>query len=52
MFKLISKRLILMVPILAVISIISFLIIQLPPGDFLTTYVAGWNRVILMYHRS
>jgi len=29
-----------MIPTLFVISIISFIIIQLPPGDFLTTYVA------------
>lgn len=29
-----------MVPTLIAISIISFVIIQLPPGDFLTTYVA------------
>jgi peptide/nickel transport system permease protein len=30
-----------MIPTLFVISIISFTIIQLPPGDFLTSYVAG-----------
>jgi peptide/nickel transport system permease protein len=30
-----------MIPTLIVISIISFTIIQLPPGDFLTSYVAG-----------
>lgn len=29
-----------MIPTLVAISIISFIIIQLPPGDFLTTYVA------------
>jgi peptide/nickel transport system permease protein len=29
-----------MIPTLVAISIISFVIIQLPPGDFLTTYVA------------
>jgi peptide/nickel transport system permease protein len=34
------RRLILMMPTLLAISIITFTIIQLPPGDFLTTYVA------------
>ncbi|MGH2562205.1 MAG: ABC transporter permease [Thermomicrobiales bacterium] len=36
----IIRRIILMVPTMFVISIISFIIIQLPPGDFLTSYVA------------
>jgi len=36
----ILKRMLYMVPTLIVISIISFVIIQLPPGDFLTSYVA------------
>jgi peptide/nickel transport system permease protein len=30
-----------MLPTIFVISVISFVIIQLPPGDFLTSYVAG-----------
>jgi peptide/nickel transport system permease protein len=30
-----------MIPTLLVISVISFIIIQLPPGDFLTSYIAG-----------
>ncbi|MGC8603217.1 MAG: ABC transporter permease [Desulfomonilaceae bacterium] len=34
------RRLMIMIPTLVAISIISFVIIQLPPGDFLTTYVA------------
>jgi peptide/nickel transport system permease protein len=34
------RRVLLMIPTLIVISIISFAIIQLPPGDFLTSYVA------------
>lgn len=29
-----------MIPMIIVISIVSFIIIQLPPGDYLTTYVA------------
>lgn len=40
MAKYILKRVLYMIPTLFVISIISFAIIQLPPGDFLTTYVA------------
>jgi peptide/nickel transport system permease protein len=32
-----------MIPTLVAISIISFTIIQLPPGDFLTTYVDERN---------
>ena len=40
MAKYILRRLIFMIPTLFVISLISFMIIQLPPGDFLTSYVA------------
>lgn len=40
MLAYIVRRLLLMIPTLIAISIISFAIIQLPPGDFLTTYVA------------
>jgi peptide/nickel transport system permease protein len=36
----IIQRLILVIPTVFVISIISFIIIQLPPGDFLTSYIA------------
>jgi len=36
----IIRRLLTMIPILVAISIITFIIIQLPPGDFLTAYVA------------
>lgn len=34
----ILKRVAIMIPTLVIISIISFLVIQLPPGDYLTTY--------------
>jgi peptide/nickel transport system permease protein len=34
------RRLIIMIPTLLAISVITFTIIQLPPGDYLTTYVA------------
>lgn len=37
----IIRRIFLMVPTIFVISVISFVIIQLPPGDFLTSYVAS-----------
>lgn len=40
MIKYIIRRVILMIPTLVAISIISFAIIQLPPGDFVTSYVA------------
>ncbi len=36
----ILRRVLLMIPTLLVISVISFFIIQLPPGDFLTSYSA------------
>lgn len=36
----IGRRLVLMIPTLIGISLVSFIIIQLPPGDFLTTYIA------------
>jgi len=38
--RFIARRLLIMIPTLFVISVITFLIIQLPPGDFLTSYVA------------
>lgn len=39
MLQYILKRLVLMIPTLIVISVISFLVIQLPPGDFLSSYI-------------
>ena len=40
MAQYIAKRILYMIPTLFVISLISFAIIQLPPGDFLSSYVA------------
>ena len=40
MLSYVIRRILIMIPTLIAISIISFTIIQLPPGDFLTTYVA------------
>ncbi len=39
MSKYIIRRLLIMIPTLLAISVISFTIIQLPPGDFVTTYL-------------
>lgn len=36
----ILRRILFMIPTLIVISIISFIIIELPPGDYLTSYIA------------
>ena len=41
MVRYIGWRVLMMIPTIFVISIVSFIIIQLPPGDFLTSYVAG-----------
>ncbi len=35
----ILKRVVQLIPLLVLISMISFMIIQLPPGDYLTTYI-------------
>ena len=42
MFRFILKRLLFAVPTLFAVSIIAFLIIQLPPGDYLSTLMADW----------
>lgn len=40
MFLFIVKRLLWMLPFLVTISFLSFVLIQLPPGDYVTTYIA------------
>jgi peptide/nickel transport system permease protein len=35
----ISKRILQLIPLIVAISVIVFIIIQLPPGDYLTTYI-------------
>ena len=40
MLEYVLRRVLYMIPTLIAISIVSFLVIQLPPGDFLTTYAA------------
>lgn len=39
-YPFIARRLLIMVPTLGVISVIVFVIVQLPPGDFLTSVIA------------
>lgn len=41
MINYILRRLVYMFPTVVAISMVSFIVIQLPPGDFLTSYVAG-----------
>ena len=41
MLSYIIKRIILMIPTLFGISVIAFMIIQLPPGDYLTSVLAS-----------
>ena len=37
----ILKRVLTFIPILLIMSLVIFFIIQLPPGDYLSSYVAG-----------
>lgn len=39
-WRFILKRLLYMIPFLFAVSVVSFLLIQAPPGDYLTTYIA------------
>lgn len=39
MFQYIVKRFLVIIPLLLLLSIVVFVIIQLPPGDYLTTYI-------------
>lgn len=41
MQRYVFRRLLTMAPLLLVVSILAFIIIQLPPGDYLTTYIAS-----------
>jgi peptide/nickel transport system permease protein len=40
MLRFIAKRILWMVPSLLVVSFLAFVLIQLPPGDYVTTYIA------------
>lgn len=41
MVQFIIRRVLYMIPTLFVVSLVAFIIIQLPPGDFLTSYIAN-----------
>jgi len=41
MLQFIARRVLLMIPTLFAISVVTFIIIQLPPGDFFTTYISN-----------
>ena len=41
MLQFIMRRLVMMIPTLFAISVVTFTIIQLPPGDFFTTYISN-----------
>ena len=41
MLKYVGKRVLLFIPTLLIISVLIFFIIQLPPGDYVTSYVAA-----------
>ena len=40
MLTFVVRRLLIMIPTMVAISILTFIIIQLPPGDYLSTYIA------------
>ncbi len=39
MIAFVTRRLLIMIPLLVIISVVSFIIIQLPPGDYLSMYI-------------
>lgn len=39
MLQYIARRIVMMIPTLFLVSIVAFIIIQLPPGDYLTSYI-------------
>ena len=43
MLKYIIRRLLMMIPMLILISIVSFILIELPPGDFMTQQITNWE---------
>ena len=42
MLRFVAKRLLYAIPTLLAVSIVAFIIIQLPPGDYLSTLMADW----------
>lgn len=48
----IVRRILIMIPTLFAISMISFIVIQLPPGDYLTTYIANLQQTGETLHEA
>jgi len=44
MISYIIRRVLILIPLLIILSVVSFIIIQLPPGDYLTTYIEQLKR--------
>ena len=47
MLTYLARRLLYLVILLVAVSVISFVIIQLPPGDYLTSYITTLSAAIL-----
>src|SRR5574340_1847655 len=45
MLQYIIRRILMMIPTLFAISVVTFIIIQLPPGDFFTTYISSLSAM-------
>lgn len=43
MLKYIIRRLLTMIPMIIMVSMIAFFLIELPPGDFMTTQITNWE---------
>ena len=50
MGRFILQRVLTFIPILLIMSLVIFFIIQLPPGDYLTSYVAGLKEFCAKHH--
>ena len=44
MLRYFSRRVLIMIPLLLLVSVVTFIIIQLPPGDYVDTYVQNLAR--------
>jgi len=43
MVKYVIRRLLMMIPMLLLVSMVAFILIELPPGDFMTTQITNWQ---------
>ncbi|MBN2047502.1 MAG: ABC transporter permease [Anaerolineaceae bacterium] len=43
MLKYLVRRTLMMIPMLLLVSMIAFMLIELPPGDFMTTKITNWQ---------